>query len=398
MITQQKYLKTAMAVLLGSLTTVVTSFALGFRNPDQGARATAQGEAFVAQADDASAIYYNPAGLTQVKGTQVTSGILLGWPSWKYTGAGGSDEMNTGYMLPHIYVASDFGFERWRFGLGYNIPFGNSAEYDVNGPLVGNTKKAELAVHAISPGAAYRFNDQLSLGVVLNVYYGTTMTSSSPFGPGTEAHFRGDGATVGATVGLLWKINARNSVGVVYRSPFAIDFEGHARLSPFDPSRDNGSATIDFPQSIAVGYAFRPLPRWKLEADIEWTNWDTLNTLLLRAPGSLMDGTAVPFDWEDSFFYEFGTEYQVNDRWALRAGYIFSENSVPTSTLSPSVPDADRHVFSAGVGYKSSRLEVDLAYQYSLSDDRDVAGSVNSPDGRWETSAHAVMISSTWKF
>ena len=390
-------------VAVTSLAAASTTWALGFRNPDQDARATAQGEAFVAQADDASAIYYNPGGLTQVKGTQFTSGMMVGFPSWKYSGAGGSDEMNTAYMLPHLYVASDFGLERWRFGLGFNVPFGNAAEYNNNGPLSPSLIRAAMAIYDIAPSVAYQFNEHLSLGVALNVYYGTTMTSSAPFGPGTESHFRGDGAAVGATVGALWKINDQHTVGVVYRSPFSISFDGTAVLSPINgPSA--ASATIDFPQSVAVGYAFRPVKRWKLEVDVEWTNWDTLNTVNLHSANPFFDSstnplTKVPFNWKDSFFYEFGTQYQINDTWTVRGGYIFSENTVPDSTYSPSVPDSDRHVFSIGAGYQSRRLNVDLAYQYSLSKNRDVVGSPSGiADGHRESSGHAVIMTSTWKF
>ena len=103
------------------------AWGLGFRNPDQGARATGQGEAFVAQADDASAIYYNPAGLTQVKGTQFTSGMYLDFPNVEFhpTGGGEIKARDDMFLLPHFYAASDFGLDKWRFGLGFNIPFGN---------------------------------------------------------------------------------------------------------------------------------------------------------------------------------------------------------------------------------------------------------------------------------
>jgi len=392
------------AVVAGSLAVGSSAWALGFRNPDQSARATAQGEAFVAQADDASAIYYNPAGLTQVKGTQITSGMGLGFPKWEYSGDDGNDEMNTMYMLPHFYASSDFGLQRWRFGLGLNVPFGNAAEYDENGPLQFSVIEARMSVFSITPTVAYQVNDHLSLGVGLNIYYGTTELEQNvpppPFGPGGRLKFKGDGMTVGATVGALWRINQQHSVGVTYRSPFQIDFEDSAKLTGgFAPTAEStASSTIKFPQSVAVGYAFRPTPKWKLEVDVEWTNWDPLNNVTLSWPGALLDGTQIPFNWEDSFFYEFGTQYQLNDRWALRAGYIFSENSVPDSSYSPSTPDADRHVFSAGVGYQSRRLDVDVTYQYSLSEDRDVVAPGNVAEGHWESSGHQLLITSTWKF
>ena len=98
---------TALSAAWLSATTAV--FALGFRNPDQGARATGQGEAFVAQADDASAIYYNPGGLTQLQGTHLTSGGYITFRDIQYRGDVNHDAITAPAMLPHFYAASDFG-------------------------------------------------------------------------------------------------------------------------------------------------------------------------------------------------------------------------------------------------------------------------------------------------
>ncbi len=403
-LTRSLSLSLALAIATGG-----SAWALGFRNADQGARATGQAEAFVAQADDASAIYYNPAGLTQVKGSQFTSGLYLNFPNAEFHPAGGGeikarDDM---YLLPHFYAASDFGAAKWRFGLGFNIPFGNSMTWGNDNQLSVLVDKSEMAVYALTPTVAYQINDQLSLGVGLNIYYGDLMSRFRySFVPAANFEFKGDGMAVGATVGLLWKPHWRHSFGVVYRSPFKIDFEGNATVTPAilpDSGPSPANFEMDFPQSVAVGYAFRPTEKWKLEVDIEWTNWDTLNTVALHSPNpyvALDPRSNVAFNWKDSFFYEFGTEYQINDTWVVRAGYLFSENTVPTSTFGPNLPDSDRHVFSAGVGFRFKQLQIDLCYQYSLSTDRTVTGSTGSPyvDGEWSSHGHAIMTTSTFRF
>ena len=132
-----RYVGMAAAIGAASLMASTSALALGFRNPDQDARATGQGEAFVAQADDASAIYYNPAGLTQLKGTEITSGAYLVISRHPFSWRGSGAEMNTMAFLPHFYAATDFGATQspWRFGLGVNVPFGNAAEYWDAGPF-----------------------------------------------------------------------------------------------------------------------------------------------------------------------------------------------------------------------------------------------------------------------
>ena len=384
-------------------------FALGFRNPDQDARATGQGEAFVAQADDASAIYYNPGGLTQIQGTEITSGAMLWFPDERLKGAGSGGEMTKWSFLPHFYAATDFGASQspWRFGLGFNVPFGNRAVYSENGPFRYLVTSASLEVFNIQPTVAYQINEHLSLGAGLNIYDGDTslkrhvpsVVLGFPSGtPDSRIHFDGDGQAFGATAGVMWKITPQHTVGIVYRSPFMINFDGHASLkTPLGTESKSAHAAIQFPQSVAGGYAFRPTKKLKLEADIEWTNWETLHKIVLHEPGGSLDGTPIPFDWQDSLFYEFGAQYELDDHWTVRGGYIYSENTVPNSSFSPSVPDSNRHVFSVGLGYSVTRFSVDIVYQYSLSEDRTVSNGT-AVDGTWASDSHVVMVTSSLKF
>jgi long-chain fatty acid transport protein len=395
--------KIAVAIVAGLLAAQTGAWALGFRNPDQGARATGQGEAFAAQADDASAIYYNPAGLTQVKGTQFTSGSYFSFPNVNFhlDGGGSVEASEKMVMLPHAYVATDLGTERWRFGLGVNVPFGNKVNYGLTSPFQYLVTRGEMAVFNISPSVAYRFNDQLSLGVGLNIYAGSTkVQQNSPMG---LFQFDGSGVGVGGTIGLLWKPSDQHSVGLVYRTPFRVTFEGDAVVD-FGQGVIGGDAkvTLPFPQTVTVGYAFRPTPKLKLEADIEWTDWSTLNTVALVAPSLPFPVPPTSFNWRSSFFYEFGAEYRCNDQWTVRGGYIFSENTVPDSPPNPTVPDSDRHVFSAGLTFHHGRFDVNATYQFSYSAPRRQSINTFGPEGvltgEWRNTGHALMFTSTFHF
>jgi long-chain fatty acid transport protein len=123
------------AVFAFALVCVASSaHALGFRNPDQGLKATGRGEAFVATADDPSAIWYNPAGLTTLKGTHAYVGGYFIMPKTTVNlapaaGGGTAETDDTIATLPQIYISTDFGFEKLRFGLGVNSPFGLSIDW-----------------------------------------------------------------------------------------------------------------------------------------------------------------------------------------------------------------------------------------------------------------------------
>ena len=166
----------AVALMTAGVAVVPSVLGLGFDNPDQDARATGQGEAFVAQADDASAIFYNPAGLTQFKGTEFTSGLQADFPDSRLKGGGPGTEMNTMATIPHIYASSDFGLTNspWRFGLGFTVPFGNMANFPRTGPFRYLVTSASLAVYDIPPMIAFQVNEHLSLAVGVYVYLGDT--------------------------------------------------------------------------------------------------------------------------------------------------------------------------------------------------------------------------------
>lgn len=407
----------AVAAAVAFLTAVPCGFALGFRNPDQGARATAQGEAFVAQADDASAVYYNPAGMTQLEGFHSAAGVYALFPRSRFEGPAGETEMNVESYSPHFYNVADFGLRDWRFGLGINAPYGNAVNFGRSGPFRYTVTESFLKVVNVTPTVAYRINDQWSVGVGLNIYRGSTelqrmIPSVAPgFLPDSRFKFDGDGYGLGGTAGVLFKLNEQHTFGVTYRSPFQIQMEGQARVySPPPVPMDFGPATtrarMQFPQSVSGGYAYRPIKNLKLEFDIEWTNWDMVNQVRMRSKAPVFDAnqnpgpnTTLDFNWMDSFFYEFGLQYDFNDHWALRAGYIFSENSVPNSTFGPTVPDADRHVFSIGGGCAFRHFNLDVVYQYTLVDDRTVRSSaVTAANGTWKSESHAIMLTGTIKF
>ena len=400
------------------LTQTAPVMGLGFRNPDQGARATGQGEAFVAQADDPSAVYYNPSGLVQLPGTQVMGGGYALFSHVKLDGVAGDRGMDRFSVLPHFYFVTDLCRTNspWRFGFGVNVPFGNSVNWGKGpaAPFRYLITESSLSVVNFAPTVAYRVNEHFSLGASLNIYYGSTKLEQHvpgntfvpppPLLPDANFRFEGNGMGVGATVGALWKINERHSIGAVYRSPFSINFKDNASLKnsvlgPVGPSA--AEARIPFPQSVAFGYAYRPTPKLKLEVDADWTNWDTLNNVRLHWGKGPLNGYTIPFNWMDSWFYEFGAQYELNEHWTVRAGYVFSENSVPQKTFSPSFVDSDRHVLSAGLGYNTGRFGVDVVYQYSLLADRTIRQSpspLGNLNGEWSGDGHAVMVTTTFKF
>lgn len=377
----------------------------GFQVPSQSARAAGQGDAFTAQADDPSAIYYNPAGLTQLGGTQITAGLYAVFPRFGFESALGDQSNNEAAYIPHAYLVSDFGLHDWRFGIGINSVFGLSEDWGSTGPLRTQVTHADLNILNIAPTVSYRVNEHLSLGGALNVCYGTVeLNNAVPLSFGPEGKIRIDGhdTELGVTLAALWKPNEHHAFGLVYRSGFRMSFDGSTRIDVPGLPRIGPSDTtesIDLPQIVVAGYTWRPNPRLSLSADVQWADWETLNAVRVKSDDPRF--AALPprrFDFESSFTWRFGAQYQLNDNWAVRAGYVYSQTSSPSSTFAPTVLDLDSHVFTAGVGYARPHWSIDAAYRHIHGVDRDINHSINSPPGRYSDETDAVMVSVTYRF
>jgi long-chain fatty acid transport protein len=377
----------------------------GFSVPDQGARAAALGEAFAAQADDASAIYYNPAGLIQIDGTEFMAGLYAINFDTTFDGVDDDDRHHQTYVVPHAYLSIDPGDPDVRFGLGVNNTYGLGVEWSADGPLRSVVTEAELLVTTVSPTLALRVSDGLSVGGSVNIYASDLERRSivpSVHGPEFALSIDGRGVAVGFTLGALWEPASGHKVAAVYRAPFAVDFNGRAQIkAPGGPPVADGRArfSIEFPQSITLGYSYTPVPGCTLEFDLVWTDWTGFDAIELQSMDPLID--SIPpeaFEYGTSLSPRLGAELQFDEHWTGRVGYGYFEDVSPSATFSPLVPDFDAHLFSAGFGYDAGSWRVDFAYQFIARNGRVIEDSVNSPPGRYSDHTHGIMTSFTIRF
>ena len=151
-------------VLLGLLPS--GAMAAGYYLPNQDAFATARGNAFVATADSAAAVYYNPAGMTQLENPQMQAGvyaIVLG----NETNAGGptTEAKNELQAAPHIYYARPYN-DRLSYGFGMNSPFGLGTDWGRDTPFSPVVTEARLLFASATAAMAYKVTDELSIGSV----------------------------------------------------------------------------------------------------------------------------------------------------------------------------------------------------------------------------------------
>jgi hypothetical protein len=159
-------------VAVATLLSFQNGWAAAVRIPHQSASATGQAEAFTAQADDASAIYYNPAGLTQLASTEIMAGGYGWFPEIKRENSTGSVEMNSPALIPHFFAASNLGLSQWCFGVGVNSVFGTGVDWGKNSPFRYLVTDARLTVLNIAPTVVKAMIDLCHKNNLPVIYHG----------------------------------------------------------------------------------------------------------------------------------------------------------------------------------------------------------------------------------
>lgn len=416
----------------------------------QGAAASGMGNAFAAQADNPSALHYNPAGMTQLRGIQIMAGgLLVGGPiSHRSAGgietAGDHDGVVAWPPPAHTYMTANLQalglplLDRLTVGIGITTPFGSATRWPSTSPFSAVTTFSALPLFDIKPTFAYQLLPDLSIGAGIDIY-----TFSGLFGeghaefqrilpPGNKVEVNGKDTALGFNVGTLYTA-LRNADGlpivniaVVYRSQATLHLDG-VQLANGVKIQDT-TTTFVLPQVITGGIAVWPVRNaereWKLELNVDYIGWKSVRNLDLRR----RDGTMIleqPQNWKSTYAILIGTEY----RWlnidqlpgwevALRGGYSNLQTQVPDSTFNPAIPSADLHIISTGMGFlckgngsffglttcgnlgvgplKAKSVGVDVSYQASLYEPRTVGGNTGirvGANGFYENTAHTGGLS-----
>jgi long-chain fatty acid transport protein len=394
-----KMMNLKIVAFLVSCTMAASLFADGYRNPPPTAEGIAKSGANMVFADDASAISYNPANLA----FQTNASVVVA--------ATFARSENTYYPAPPVKIVSD---DPWVLlpnlyasapisdgvvaGLGITTPFGQGISWGVGafpapGPAgVPVLYDAEIALVNINPTVALKVGESVSLGVGADVYVSALEFKAllPVFG---DSKAEGVGAGIGANAGLTVKVTDKQTATFIYRSRVDVDYDGDFSIGGV-PAGDF-SAKIKYPSSAAVGYGIQLTDTVQVEAFLEWLGWSVNDVQIINA-GALPPVAQVN-DWNDTITAAIGGSWQFADGWVFRTGYIFMESPIPDATITPILPDADRHVIGLGIGYTVKGHSLDLSYAYSIFEDR-ISPAGSAAPGTYDIDSDLVGVTYSYSF
>jgi long-chain fatty acid transport protein len=378
-----------------------------FAVDEQGAAAMGRANAFSAQADDPSALFYNPAGIVQVDGTQVGLGTTLIAPATTFESQASNNTTDTESALfypPTLYISHEF-LPTIRTGLGVFVPFGLSTEWpgDWEGRYV--TTFSEINTIYLNPNVVWSATPSLHIaGGLTYVPSSVTLRSKVPPLPDSDMEIKADGDGWGYNLAVLAALPGRNNLGISFRSAVSVDYSGDTTVSP-SGLPDQVRSSLTFPPILTMGIAHHVTETLTLEADWQWVGWATVDKITIDFAGQPASGDSVtPKNWENSSSLRLGVEREF-ERSVVRGGYAYDMTPIPNETIDPSLADSDKQTFALGWGYRFRRASVDLAYMFIVSRDREVANTLLQTDGtpfdhrgKYSTRMHELGLGFTYRF
>lgn len=395
-----------------------SGYPAGFMVYNQDAAAAGMGNTFITIADNGSAVFYNPAGINQLEGTQLRSGFHLVRSNTSFRGSesGKRTDMHddiaallTGYLTHKVN-------DKVSIGGGIFTPFGLVTEWPNRWEGATISTYAAMRTFCVNPVVSIQVHPRLSLAVGIDYLYSDfkmrrdidlNQMMGLPLGiPTGKITLKGFDDAWGYNLGLLFHLNDRWKLGVAYRSKFKLEFDGHANyhLSPvlqaLYPPTDI-SPRIELPPIISTELSARLWEKWTFAIGILWTGWSVYDELVPKFRDKLLippNMRSVPQNWRDVFAFNLGIQYQLNPTWTFRGGYVFDQSPVPDQTLSPIVPDTDGHLLSLGIGYSRGCFTIDMASMVLLPEDRHTQRNLDDLNGKYFTSWMSFLVSLTYVF
>jgi len=376
----------------------------GFAIKDQGTKAMSMAHAFAAVADDASAAWYNPAGIAfQEKSALLVGGEWVNVDSQHVSATTGQrytmDKKN--HIIPYIYMGYQLDESPLSISFAVNSPFGLATDWTQSAAPFTQATAAksltytQLKLINLNPTLAYQVSPNLSLALGVMYFDAQKVAFDSPV-----VVQRGKGSGVGANAALLYQGEGFN-VGLSYRSRVKIDVTGTATGGPalagFNLQGVSAPVSVGLttPDMASLGVAFHASEKLLISMQADWINWKTFDQLKFNYGASALNGALgttqiEPEAWKAVTAYALAGEWSIQPHQHLRAGYAFDPSPRNPAHFSPRAADNDRHLFTLGYGQSFEGLGTwNVAYGYTQlkSLNQQVSPAATQRNGTYKASA-----------
>lgn len=382
-----------------------------------------------ALASDPSVLMSNPAGITELKGTQVSANgqLILGHLRFSRDGDNQFDGNEGGNALQYLPGASLFVShqldERSAIGFGMYGNFGLALDYDDD--WAGRYFNQEAAVIGVSfqPTLAHKFTDDLSVGIgprIMYAYYRNEMAINNNLlglrdRPDGQLEYKDTDIGTGINLGLLYRVSPRTQIGLAYTSKVKLEFEdspdvrkvGNPLLNAALRRLDVDSLELDMnvPQTVLLSVAHDLDAQWKLLGSLGWQDWSDFGNIGVEVDANAGGvSRTVDRQYKDTWHASLGAQYQATRQWRWSFGVGYDSSAVDDDDRTVDNPMGEAWRLATGVNYQVDEgLDLHLAYTLvwlgDMDDQQTKARSGTTLSGTYKDAAlHIIGGGATWRF
>src|SRR5690554_648509 len=368
-----------------------------------------------ANPENATTVLFNPAGMSQLSGTNISFGAAVldidaeaksasarNFFDEDVPGSKGGDIADLA-VLPNFYLTHEVS-DSIDVGFGIHAPYGLAADYDDD--FVGRyfADKTELTAISFTPSVSVNNGNGLSMGLGLNIMYAEgrltkfqdNSLANAALTGGTNPYLHEDGYAdikgddIGVTfrVGFLYELSDRTQFGLTAQTGTELNLKGDMEVTglpgaPFTPvttATERVEVPLAIPESISFGARHKLTDDITLLAGATYSRWSRFEELDIVSRegetgqvsgilGALNGGQApdpinhVTEEWKNTWQFNLGGIWQANEQWAFKAGYAFDQSPVNDNFVTARIPSEDRHWLTLGTQWKdvASGWSVDAA-------------------------------------
>ncbi|MFD2234194.1 OmpP1/FadL family transporter [Phaeospirillum tilakii] len=416
--------------LLAAMSASGQAEAAGFALREQSAEALGNAYAgSTAKAYDISTIYYNPAGMARLEGSQTGGSVTWIMPTAEFDGVStrGNGARNGGgtggdaimdAAVGATYALWDINPD-WKLGVAVTAPFGLRSHYKSDWVGRYNALTSNITNINVSPSLSYRINEHLSIGGGPQIdYTSVTLSQAIDFravgANDGKMTVQGDSIGFGGDLGLLWEFDPTARVGLNYRSQVHHTIQGKARFEGIptvgglstNPAFAYGTAeaTLTTPDTVSLGYYQDITPRWAVMSDLQWTQWSTFRTLRIEYANG-RNPSVVEEHWRDTWFFSVGATYSTEDWGKFHFGTAYDQSAVKDAHRTARIPDSNRYWLSFGYSYDfSPGNQLNFGYAHLFADKANINDvsktslATNTLTGQYDSSVDIVSLGFNMKF
>ena len=329
-------------------------------------------------ARDASIIYFNPAGMTYLDGTQGNIGVHLLLPSADIDDTGtsnaglgqptGEDTANPYELspVPNLHLSHQLN-EKWWTGVSVTAPFGLGNEYDDAWFGRFDSIKSELKTINVQPSIAYKVNDKLSVGGGVDIQYADAILTSAAFaGALGQSTLNGDDISFGYNVGVMYEPTPQTTLGLHYRSQVNHKLDGRIVAEGTGGADQNsaGKANLNLPEIASFSAVHDVDDQWSVMGGATWFGWSNFERITATTDAGVQVQNILQ-GYKNSWAFNVGAEYKHSDDWTFRGGVQYDATPTTDGFRSTRTPDGDRIWLSGGATYNlNDKMSVDMALTY----------------------------------